>query len=111
VKIKIKKQYEELSKDELLDKLVDKILELNKLKKEKEKLEKELKKYKNANTPSSQKKFTKVQPQGLNVGRKKGKKTKHKEKTRAKRLVEPFRTDVKNFLLEKCEFSIGGFTY
>lgn len=70
-----------LRKDELIEKK-DKIIE--KLKKEKEKLEKELKKYENAHTPSSQKKFCKVEAQGLKVGRKKGKRTCHKGKTRAK---------------------------
>ena len=73
-----------LSKDELLDKVVDKILENERLKKEKEKLEKELRKYKNAHTPSSQRKFEKVEVQGLKVGRKKGKKSNHKGRTRKK---------------------------
>jgi hypothetical protein len=40
-----------------------------------EKLQKELKKYKNAHTPYSQKRFEKVAAQGIKVGRKKGKKT------------------------------------
>ena len=47
---------------------------MKKLKKEKEKLEKELKKYKNAHTPSSKLRFEKPQAKGLPVGRKKGKK-------------------------------------
>ena len=84
IKIELKKPYEDLSKDEVLDKLVDKIIENEKLKKEKERLEKELKKYKNAHTPSSQKKFTKIEAQGLKVGRKKGKKSGHKGRTRPK---------------------------
>ena len=47
-------------------------------------MKKEIKKYKNPHTPSSQNKFDKPQAQGLKVGRKKGKKSGHKGKTRAK---------------------------
>ncbi|MDP2908131.1 MAG: IS66 family transposase [Nanoarchaeota archaeon] len=62
-----------LKKDEIIEKK-DKIIE---------ELEKELKKYKNPHTPSSQKRFCKVEARGLKVGRKKGKKTGHKGRTRA----------------------------
>ena len=66
------------SEQELEDKSKQDILkEYGKLLKEKERLEKELRKYKNAHTPSSQKKFEKVTVQGLKVGRKKGKKGKN----------------------------------
>jgi len=70
------------SEQELEDKSKQDILkEYGKLLKEKERLEKELRKYKNAHTPSSQKKFEKVTVQGLKVGRKKGKKSGHKGRT------------------------------
>lgn len=82
IKTEMKKQYDDLSKDDVLNQLVDKIIENEKLKKEKEKLENELKKYVNAHTPSSQKKFEKVEAQGITVGRKKGKKSNHKGRTR-----------------------------
>lgn len=84
----VKIRLDELSKEEL----IEKYLELEKKSKdmkekyesEIEKLQKELKKYKNAHTPSSQKKFVKTTAQGLKVGRKKGKKTGHKGRTRPK---------------------------
>jgi transposase len=71
----IRKDYEELDKDKLLDELVDKVLEI-------EKLKRKLKKYQNPHTPSSKQGFDKPQAQGLKVGRKKGKKSGHKGKTR-----------------------------
>ncbi len=74
----------EKSKDELIEDLWEAYKKIGKIKEEKEKLEKELHKYKNAHTPSSQKKFCKVEVQGLKVGRKKGKKSHHKGKTRAR---------------------------
>ena len=75
---------DDLTKEELI-KLVKKLLkEKEKSDKIIEDLEKDLKKYKNAHTPSSQKKFEKVEVLGLNVGRKKGKKSHHIGKTRAK---------------------------
>lgn len=61
VKIKLK----ELSKDELIDVILRKDKLVQRLKKEKEKLEKELKKYKNSNTPSSANKHLKENTQGL----------------------------------------------
>ncbi len=79
-----KTMQKEKSKDELIEDLWKAYKKINKIKKEKEKFEKELKKYKNAHTPSSQKRFEKVEAQGLKVGRKKGKKSNHKGKTRAK---------------------------
>ena len=71
----IRKEYEELDKDKILDELVDKVLEI-------EKLKKRLSKYENPHTPSSKQGFEKPQAQGLKVGRKPGKRTKHKGKTR-----------------------------
>jgi hypothetical protein len=81
---KFKTKQEEKSKDELIEDLWEAYKKIEKIKKEKEKFEKELRKYKNAHTPSSQKRFEKVEVQGLKVGRKKGKKSHHKGKTRAK---------------------------
>ena len=82
---------EELSREELIElvkKQYKELQELNKelqeLKEENQKAQNELKKYKNAHTPSSQIKFEKIVAQGLKVGRKKGKKTGHKGRTRAK---------------------------
>jgi len=80
----IRKKYESLDKDKILDELVDKVLENEKLKKEKEKLEKEFKKYKNAHTPSSKLGFDKPRALGVRVGRKPGNRTGHNGKTRAK---------------------------
>ena len=74
----------EKSKDELIEDLWEAYKKIKKIKEQKEKLEKELHKYKNSNTPSSQKRFCKVKAQGLRVGRKKGKKSHHKGKTRKK---------------------------
>lgn len=71
------KTLEEKSKKEIIQDYIE-------LYKEKEKLERELKKYKNSNTPSSQNKFDNPKAQGFAVGRKAGKKTGHKGKTRAK---------------------------
>lgn len=82
IKASIREKYEELDKDKILDDLVDKVIEVEKLKKEKEKLEKELKKYKNAHTPPSKLRFEKPQAKGLPVGRKEGKKSNHAGKTR-----------------------------
>lgn len=73
--INLAKSLEEKSKKELIDDYIE-------LYKEKERLEKELKKYKNPHTPSSKKCFEKVEALGLKVGRKKGKKTGHKGRTR-----------------------------
>jgi len=77
-------KYKDKTKKELIRELYDKYAKEEKLKEEKEKLEKELHKYKNAHTPSSQKRFEKVQALGLKVGRKEGKKSHHKGKTRAR---------------------------
>jgi len=82
--LKFKTNQQDKSKDELIDEMWELYKKTKKLEKEKEKLEKELHKYKNAHTPSSQKRFEKVQVQGLKVGRKKGKKSSHKGKTRKK---------------------------
>lgn len=83
-KIKLSETLDEKSKKEIIDKYIELYEKFENIKKEKEKLEKELHKYKNSNTPSSQKRFEKVQVQGLKVGRKKGKKSHHKGKTRAR---------------------------
>lgn len=84
------KSLNEKSKKEIIDECIELYKKNMKLEKDKEKfekikekLEKELKKYKNAHIPSSKKCFEKVEVQGLKVGRKKGKKTGHKGKTRA----------------------------
>ena len=79
----IRKEHEDLSKDELLDKLVDEILE-------NEKLKKKLRKYENPHTPPSKQGFEKPEAKGIPVGRKKGKKSGHKGKTRE--LEEPTQT-------------------
>ena len=71
----VKKRFEDKSKEEIIDDYIE-------LLKEKHKLEKELKKYKNANTPSSKSRFNRPKAQGIPVGRKKGKKSGHKGKTR-----------------------------
>lgn len=71
----VRKNYEELDKDKLLDEVVDLVLE-------NEKLRKKLKKYENPHTPSSKKGFEKPQAQGIPVGRKKGKVYQHKRTTR-----------------------------
>ena len=73
IKTKVKEEYKDFSKDELLDKLADKIIE-------NEKLRKELKKYKNANTPSSSNKHLKENTQGLKAkkGAKRGAPKGHK---------------------------------
>ncbi|MBI2523182.1 IS66 family transposase [Candidatus Woesearchaeota archaeon] len=73
----ISKELSKKSKKEIIDEYIELYLE-------KEKLEKELKKYKNPHTPSSKNSFDKPQAQGLRVGRKEGKKSGHKGKTRAK---------------------------
>src|SRR3989344_815774 len=73
----IRKKYLDLEKDKLLDELVDKILE-------NEKLKRKLNKYQNPNTPPSKQGFDKPQAQGLTVGRKPGKTYKHTRKTRKK---------------------------
>jgi len=72
----VRKKYEDLEKDEILDKLVDRELELDKLKRK-------LRKYENPHTPPSKQGFDKPQAQGIPVGRKLGKKTGHEGKTRA----------------------------
>ena len=77
-------KHQEKSKYDLIKDMYKQYKKIKKLEKEKEKIEKELHKYKNAHTPSSQRKFCKVEAQGLKVGRKKGKKSHHKGRTRAK---------------------------
>lgn len=71
----VRKKYEELEKDEILDKLVDRELEIDKLKRK-------LRKYENPNTPPSKQGFNKPQAQGLPVGRKPGKTYNHERTTR-----------------------------
>ena len=71
----IREKYEELDKDKILDELVDKVLEI-------EKLKRKLKKYENPNTPPSKQGFDKPQAQGLPVGRKPGKVYNHERSTR-----------------------------
>lgn len=71
----VRKEYEGLEKDKLLDEVVDLVLENDKLKRK-------LRKYENPHTPSSKQGFDRPQAQGIPVGRKLGKKTGHKGKTR-----------------------------
>lgn len=78
----VREDYEKLDKDKLLDEVVDLVLENEKLKTEKEKLERALKKYKNPHTPSSKQGYDKPEAQGLKVGRKAGKKSGHNGKAR-----------------------------
>src|SRR3989338_6562489 len=75
--VDIREEYEELDKDKLLDELVDKVLEIDKLKRK-------LRKYENPHTPPSKQGFDKPQAQGLSVGRKPGKVYKHERTTRPK---------------------------
>ncbi len=71
----IRKEYEEFEKDELLDEVVDKVIEI-------EKLKRKLRKYENPHTPSSKLGFDKPEAKGLPVGRKPGKIYSHKRTTR-----------------------------
>jgi len=71
----VRKEFEGLEKDKLLDEVVDLVLENDKLKRK-------LRKYENPHTPSSKQGFDRPQAQGIQVGRKLGKKTDHKGKTR-----------------------------
>lgn len=71
----IRKKYENLEKDKILDEVVDLVLE-------NEKLKQKLKKYENPHTPSSKQAFDKPQAEGLKVGRKLGKKSNHHGATR-----------------------------
>lgn len=82
--IKIKQQLEDKSKEELIEDYIELYIKKKKIEKENERLQRELHKYKNAHTPSSQKRFEKVKAQGLKVGRKKGKKSYHEGKTSKK---------------------------
>lgn len=71
----IRKQYEGLDKDTILDEVVDLVLE-------NEKLKRKLRKYENPHTPPSKQGFDKPQAQGIPVGRKLGSKSGHEGKTR-----------------------------
>ena len=71
----VREEYGDLPKEEILDELVDKVLEI-------EKLKKKLRKYENPHTPSSKQGFDKPHAQGIPVGRKLGKKSGHEGKTR-----------------------------
>jgi transposase len=73
----IRKDFEDKSREEILDELVDKILEI-------EKLKRKLRKHENPHTPSSKQGFDKPKAQGLRVGRKPGKKYDHPRTTRPK---------------------------
>jgi hypothetical protein len=75
----IRKDFENKSKDELLDTVVDKVLEI-------EKLKRKLKKYDNPHTPPSKQGFDKPQAQGLKVGRKPGKVYDHPRTTKKKEI-------------------------
>lgn len=69
MKLLCKSDIKKKSKDELVDELFDKLVENERLKEKNEKLEKELKKYKNPNTPSSSNKHLKPNTQGLRARR------------------------------------------
>ena len=69
------KSLDEKSREDLIDECIE-------LYKEKQRLERELKKFKNPHTPSSKQGFDKPQAQGLPVGRKLGSKSAHEGKTR-----------------------------
>lgn len=71
----VRKEYEKLERDKLLDEVVDLFIQ-------NEKLKRKLRKYENPHTPSSKQGFNKPEAQGLKVGRKEGKKTHHDGKTR-----------------------------
>lgn len=73
----LRKKYEDLQKEEILDKLVDRELEIDKLKRK-------LRKYENPHTPSSKQGFDKPEAKGLPVGRKPGKTYTHERLTRPK---------------------------
>lgn len=85
------KELDKKGKQEIIRKYIDLLKKNDKLEKDKEKLERELKKYKNANTPSSANNHLQTNTQRSNdkdnntpnkVGRKKGKKSNHDGKTR-----------------------------
>lgn len=71
----VRKKYEDLDKEKILDEVVDLVLENDKLKRK-------LRKYENPNTPSAKQGFDKPQAQGITVGRKKGKTYNHTRTTR-----------------------------
>jgi hypothetical protein len=71
----VRKKYENLEKDKLLDEVVDLFIE-------NEKLKRKLKRYDNPHTPSSKQGFDKPQAQGIPVGRKPGKVYDHDRTTR-----------------------------
>ena len=73
----IRKDFEDKSKDELLDEVVDLVLE-------NEKLKRKLRKYENPHTPPSKQGFEKPEAKGLPVGRKPGKIYNHERTTRTK---------------------------
>ncbi|MBM3200148.1 hypothetical protein FJZ53_04355, partial [Candidatus Woesearchaeota archaeon] len=59
------KTYSVMDRENLIKEAIRKDRIIERLKKENERLEKELKKYENAHTPSSQKRFCKVEVRGL----------------------------------------------
>lgn len=71
----VRKKYEDLDKDKILDEVVDLVLEIDKLKRK-------LRKYENPHTPSSKQGFEKPQAQGITVGRKPGKNYEYQRTTR-----------------------------
>jgi transposase len=75
---------DDLSREELIELVKRQYKEIQNLKEENKKIQKELKKYKNPHTPSSKRTFEKTEVLGLKVGRKKGNKTGHKGRTRKK---------------------------
>ncbi len=80
----LKEKLKGKSRDEIIEEMFEILKEKDRVEEEKDKLEKKLRKYENPHTPSSKKSFAKVEVQGLKVGRKKGKKSGHKGRTRLK---------------------------
>ncbi len=71
----LREEYEKFEKKDLVEEVIDKVLEIDKLKRK-------LRRYENPHTPSSKQGFDKPQAEGLKVGRKPGKKSNHQGATR-----------------------------
>jgi transposase/hemerythrin len=75
---------DDMTREELIKLVKELLKDKERTNKKIQDLKKELKRYKNAHTPSSQKRFESVEAKGIKVGRKKGKKTNHKGRTRTR---------------------------
>ncbi len=91
MKILCKSDIRRKSKDELVDELYEKLIENEKLKEDKDKLKRELEKYKNPNTPPSSNKHLKKNTQGLKAkkGAKRGAPKGHNGVTR-KQIIDKY---------------------